>query len=102
MIRPRSPRNSTSNWPQPGSRSCERPLTPYEGHQFGDYALMLHGKPVAVVEAKRTSKDAALGKEQALTYAKNLQAIHGGDIPFVLYTTGHTRPTCENRISTRR
>ena len=42
-----------------------------------------------MVEAKKASKDAELGKEQALTYARNLQAIHGGDMPFVMYTNGH-------------
>jgi len=62
--------------------------SPYSGHQFADYALMEHGKPVAVVEAKRTSVDAELGQEQALRYAQNLQRIHGGDIPFILYTNG--------------
>ena len=30
------------------------PPSPYTGHQFADYALQLHGTPVAVVEAKRT------------------------------------------------
>ena len=65
------------------------PKTPYGGHQFADYGLLLHGKPVAVVEAKRTSKDAELGKEQAVQYAKNLQAIHGGPQPFIMYTNGY-------------
>ena len=61
----------------------------YAGHQFADYALLLHGKPVAVIEAKRTSKDAELGQEQAHTYARNLQKIHGGAIPFIIYTNGY-------------
>ena len=42
------------------------PTSKYSGHQFADYALLLHGKPVAVVEAKKASKSAELGKEQAL------------------------------------
>jgi len=61
---------------------------PYRGHRFADYALLKEGRPIAVIEAKRTSKDAALGKEQALQYAKQLQGIHGGRIPFVFYTNG--------------
>ena len=65
------------------------PTTSYTGHQFVDYALLRNGKPMAVIEAKRTSKDAALGKEQAFQYATNLQKIHGGDIPFILYTNGY-------------
>jgi type I restriction enzyme, R subunit len=65
------------------------PENPYSGHRFADYALLHHSKPIAVVEAKRTSKDARLGKEQAFQYAQDLQKIHGGRIPFVLYTNGH-------------
>ena len=65
------------------------PASPYSGHQFSDYALLLHGKPAAVVEAKKTSKDAALGREQALQYAQNLQKIHGGTLPLIFYTNGY-------------
>jgi len=50
----------------------------YAGHQFADYGLLLKGKPAAVIEAKKTSRDARLGQEQALQYAQNLQRIHGG------------------------
>ncbi len=64
------------------------PRDPYKGHRFADYALIRDGKPIAVIEAKRTSKDAALGQEQALQYARQLQDIHGGRIPFVFYTNG--------------
>ena len=35
--------------------------TPYEGHQFSDYVLLgKDRKPLAVTEAKKTSRDAAL------------------------------------------
>lgn len=61
---------------------------PYAGHRFSDYGLLLHGEPIAVVEAKKTSTHAALGKEQALQYAKNLEQIHDV-LPFVLYTNGY-------------
>jgi type I restriction enzyme R subunit len=70
-----------------GSRIAEAE-GPYAGHQFADYGLLMHGRPIAVVEAKRTSKDAELGREQALRYATNLQRIHGGPLPFILYTNG--------------
>lgn len=63
--------------------------TPFGSSQFADYGLLHHGRPVAVVEAKRTSVDAGLGREQALRYAANLQRIHGGDLPFVIYTNGY-------------
>lgn len=71
------------------TRVAEPPTTPYGGHQFADYALVHHGRPVAVVEAKRTSKNADLGLEQAVQYAKNLQQIHGGMMPFVFTTNGY-------------
>ncbi len=72
-----------------GTSQVAEPTGPYSGHQFVDYALLGHGKPIAVVEAKRTSKDAQLGKEQALQYAQNLQTVHGIPLPLVLYTNGH-------------
>ena len=62
---------------------------PYGGHQFADYGLLMGHKPVAVVEAKKTSKDAELGQEQALQYAQNLQKIHDGAMPFVFYSNGY-------------
>ncbi len=64
--------------------------TTYEGHQFSDYVLLgKDGKPLAVVEAKRTSKDAALGREQAKQYCYNIQKQLGGELPFCFYTNGH-------------
>lgn len=66
------------------------PRTPYEGHQFSDYVLLgKDGKPLAVVEAKRSSKDAALGREQAKQYCYNIQKQLGGELPFCFYTNGH-------------
>jgi len=62
---------------------------PYIGHQFTDYALKLRGRHELVVEAKRTSKDARLGQQQAQTYAENLQRIHGGPLPFISFTNGY-------------
>lgn len=65
-------------------------ITPYSGHQFSDYVLLgRDGKPLAVVEAKKTSVDAALGREQAKQYCQNIKAVHGGELPFSFYTNGH-------------
>ena len=72
-----------------GTQKVAEPKTPYSGHQFADYGLLLHVKPMAVVEAKKTSLDAALGQEQALQYAQNLRKIYGGRIPFIFYTNGY-------------
>lgn len=64
--------------------------TDFTDHQFVDYLLLgKDGKPLAVVEAKRTSKDAQVGKEQALQYAKNIEEKLGTDRPFVFYTNGY-------------
>jgi type I restriction enzyme R subunit len=66
------------------------PLTPYQGHQFSDYVLLgKDGKPLAVVEAKKTSKDAAIGREQAKQYCYNIQNKNGSELPFCFYTNGH-------------
>lgn len=64
--------------------------SPYAGHQYSDYVLLgKDGKPLAVVEAKKTSVDAALGREQAKQYCYNIQSTQGGDLPFCFYTNGY-------------
>lgn len=64
--------------------------TPYGGHQFSDYVLLgKDGKPLAVVEAKKTAASAAVGREQAKQYCYNIQKKHNGELPFCFYTNGH-------------
>ena len=67
------------------------PQSPYQGHLFVDYALLSkEGKPIAVVEAKKTAVDAEVGKEQARNYAEKIQKSNGcGPMPFVFYTNGY-------------
>lgn len=66
-----------------GSRSA------YDGYQFSDYVLLgKDGKALAVIEAKKSSKDAALGREQAKQYCFNIQKQTGGELPFCFYTNG--------------
>jgi type I restriction enzyme, R subunit len=68
----------------------EEPTSPYAGHQYSDYVLLgKDGKPLAVVEAKKTSVDAALGREQAKQYCYNIKQTQGVDLPFCFYTNGH-------------
>jgi type I restriction enzyme R subunit len=63
---------------------------PYHTHQFSDYVLLgKDGKPLAVVEAKKSIVDAALGREQAKQYCHHLQKQSGGELPFCFYTNGH-------------
>ncbi|HBS88110.1 MAG: restriction endonuclease subunit R [Bacteroidetes bacterium GWF2_38_335] len=64
--------------------------TPYAGHQYSDYVLLgKDGKPLAVVEAKKTSVNAALGREQAKQYCYNIQSTQSVELPFCFYTNGH-------------
>lgn len=66
------------------------PRIPYEGHQFSDYVLLgKDGKPLAVVEAKKSSKDAAIGREQAKQYCYNIQKQLDCELPFCFYSNGH-------------
>jgi type I restriction enzyme R subunit len=64
--------------------------TPYAGHQYSDYVLLgRDGKPLAVVEAKKTSVDAAIGREQAKQYCYHIKTTQCVDLPFCFYTNGH-------------
>lgn len=63
--------------------------TPYAGHQYSDYVLLgKDGKPLAVVEAKKSAVDAAIGREQAKQYCYHIQK-KTGLLPFCFYTNGH-------------
>jgi type I restriction enzyme R subunit len=65
------------------------PASPYEGHQYSDYVLLgRDSKIIAVVEAKKTAKDSALGREQAKQYCHNIQKQKGVELPFCFYTNG--------------
>ncbi|WP_346294063.1 DEAD/DEAH box helicase family protein [Sphaerothrix gracilis] len=71
------------------ARVTEQPVS-YESHQFSDYVLLgKAGKPLAVIEAKKSSKAAAIGREQAKQYCYNIQQQQGGELPFCFYTNGH-------------
>ncbi len=59
------------------------------GSTFADYALLgKDGKVLAVIEAKKSSRDAALGQEQAKQYCHHIQQQQGGELPFCFYTNG--------------
>jgi type I restriction enzyme R subunit len=59
-----------------------------QGIGFVDYVLFGdNGKPIAVVEAKRTSNDPNVGKQQAKLYADCIQQMHG-QRPVIFYTNG--------------
>jgi type I restriction enzyme R subunit len=60
-----------------------------EGVGFVDYVLWgADGKPLGLVEAKRTRKDARQGQQQAKLYADCLEARYG-QRPVILYSNGY-------------
>jgi type I restriction enzyme, R subunit len=60
-----------------------------QGIGFVDYVLWGDdGKPLALVEAKRTRKDATVGQQQAKLYADCLQAQYG-QRPIIFYSNGY-------------
>lgn len=64
--------------------------TPEYGEKLGfaDYVLLgKNGKPIAVVEAKRTSRDPLVGKRQAADYADQIKRKFGIE-PFIFLTNG--------------
>lgn len=68
----------------------EKPNSVYHGLRFSDYVLLAKdGKPLAVVEAKKSSVDAEIGREQAKQYCYQIQKSKGGELPFCLYTNGN-------------
>lgn len=75
---------------QPRDREFEVSGMPNEtGKGFVDYVLWGNdGKPLALVEAKRTKKDARVGQQQAKLYADCLEAQFG-QRPIIFYTNGY-------------
>jgi type I restriction enzyme, R subunit len=58
------------------------------GDEFADYALMgVDGKPLAIVEAKNTNRDALAGQRQASDYADRIREIYDTD-PFIFLSNG--------------
>ncbi len=60
-----------------------------KGEGFVDYVLWGEdGRPLAIVEAKRTKRDARVGRQQAKLYADCLEAMYGRR-PIIFYTNGY-------------
>lgn len=60
-----------------------------EGVGYADYVLFDDdGKPIAVIEAKKTSKDEIAGSQQAKLYADCIEKIYGVR-PVIFYTNGY-------------
>jgi len=81
-----------SGWVLGEPRDREFPVTGMPtatGKGYVDYVLWGDdGRPLAIVEAKRTRRDAAVGQQQAKLYADCLQKMTG-QRPVVFYTNGY-------------
>ena len=81
-----------AGWPLDQERDREYPVTGMPNEQgigYADYVLWGDdGQPLAVVEAKRTTVDPAVGQQQAKLYADCLEAMHG-QRPLIFTTNGY-------------
>ena len=81
-----------AGWPLDREQDREYEVTgmPTEsGVGYADYVLWGDdGKPLAVVEAKKTTVDPEVGQQQAKLYADCLEAMHG-QRPVIFYTNGY-------------
>ncbi|MGH7961362.1 MAG: DEAD/DEAH box helicase family protein, partial [Candidatus Binatia bacterium] len=81
-----------AGWPLDKPEDREYPVTGMpntKGEGFVDYVLWGDdGKPLAVVEAKRTAKDPRIGQQQAKLYADCLEQQFN-QRPLIFYTNGY-------------
>ncbi len=81
-----------AGWPLDQSRDREyevRGMPNVPGLGYADYVLWGDdGKPLGVVEAKKTTADPAVGQQQAKLYADCLESMHG-QRPVIFYTNGY-------------
>jgi type I restriction enzyme R subunit len=81
-----------AGWPLDQERDREYPVSGMptaEGHGFADYVLWgADGRPLAVVEAKRTSASPQVGQHQAQLYADCLEREFGRR-PVIFFSNGY-------------
>lgn len=81
-----------AGWPLDQPRDREFPVTGMPsstGEGFVDYVLWGDdGRPLALIEAKRTKRDPRVGQQQAKLYADCLEAMYGRR-PIILFTNGY-------------
>ena len=82
----------SAGWPLDREQDREYQLTGMPnntGIGYADYVLWGDdGKPLAVVEAKKTTVDPEVGQQQAKLYADCLEVMHG-QRPVIFYTNGY-------------
>lgn len=83
---------SEAGWPLKEARDREFPVQSMpndKGEGFVDYVLWGDdGKPLALIEAKRTRKDSRIGQQQAKLYADCLERMYG-QRPVIFTTNGY-------------
>jgi type I restriction enzyme, R subunit len=88
-----APQSSSPAATQPGRIGREFPVTGMpstSGNGFVDYVLWGDdGKPLALIEAKRTRREPQVGQQQAKLYADCLETQFG-QRPLIFYTNGYT------------
>jgi type I restriction enzyme R subunit len=68
------------------------------GNGYVDYVLWDdNGSPLAIIEAKRTTKDIEVGKHQAFLYANCVEAMYGKR-PIIFYTNGYETKIWEDTL----
>lgn len=68
------------------------------GNGYVDYVLWDdNGLPLALIEAKKTTKDLEIGKHQAFLYANCLEAMFG-QRPIIFYTNGYETKIWEDNL----
>ena len=81
-----------AGWPLDQARDREFRVTGMPnttGEGFVDYVLWgADGRPLAIIETKRTKRDARVGRQQAKLYADCLEAMYGRR-PIIFYTNGY-------------
>jgi len=89
----------------PGKACCEIPVTGLQnvsGVGFCDYVLYARdGKPLAIVEAKKTGVDATVGQQQVREYGECIEKQYGY-VPILYCTNGYETYIIDGKYPQRR
>lgn len=78
-----------SDFPNHKYRTVQETLKNDLDSKYADYLLLdTYNAPLAIIEAKRTSKDPVIGKKQAEQYADDIRRQTGKDV-FIFLTNGY-------------
>lgn len=84
-----SSRQVIEELPLPGETTSGERAQGHYVSDFADYALMTpDGRPIAIVEAKKSSRDPLVGERQASDYADRIRTLYDID-PFIFLANGN-------------